>query len=287
MTKLHERTARANTALAEKRRLEAATPRQMYLPGLKAYMRAMPNHLARSSVFAPLSKNQPRKFLNNHLVVTRSDAVIKFTGEQLDEGQADVWMQLMDLAKFSMGESFMIHSAALLHAIGRHVGGTEYRWLRRAIEALYKATLIIAIINKDEHKISIGDADTDGDGIRMIDRFKYDSRRKEYTLAMDPRWIEMYANRQFALIDWEKRLAIRQGQDMAKTLQRLVATSADKVQRNNLAWLQAKLQYASPIRKFRVSLLTAMRELERVEIIAGAHIDLSTRGNEQAVWTKL
>ena len=74
---------------------------------------------------------------------------------------------------------------------------------------------------------------------------------------------------------------------MAKTLQRLVATSADKVQRYGLDWLKDKLQYTSPLRKFRTALRAALAELERVEVIAAAHIGTSTRGSEQAVWTKL
>lgn len=263
---------------------ELARPRQMFLPGLEPSMRAMPNHIARSSLFAPLSKTQRRQFLNDHVLVSRSDVVIRFTGVQLDESQADVWMQLMYVAASApIGEPFLVHSATILQAMGRQVGGAEYRWLRRALEALYKATLIIDVANK----FRIGDEDPDGDGIRMIDRFRYEALRKQYTFVIDPRWIAMYCNQEFSRIDWEKRLAIKRGQDMAKTLQRLVATSSDTVQRYALDWLKDKLQYTSPLRKFRIALRAALAELERVEIIAAGHITVSTRGKEQAVWTRL
>ncbi len=270
--------------IQERAARELARPRQMFLPGLEPTMRAMPNHIARSSLFAPLSKTRQRQFLNDYPLVSRSDVKIKFTGVQLDESQADVWMQLMHVASASpLGQPFNVHSASILEAMGRQVGGAEYRWLRRAMEALYKATLIIDVVNK----YRIGDGDSNGDGIRMIDRFRYDASRKQYTLVIDPRWVAMYSNQEFARIDWEKRLAIKRGQDMAKTLQRLVATSADKVQRYGLDWLKDKLQYTSPLRKFRVALRAALAELERVEVIAAAHIGISTRGLEQAVWTKL
>ncbi|WP_122794612.1 plasmid replication initiator TrfA [Burkholderia pseudomallei] len=270
--------------IQERAARELSRPRQMFLPGLEPTMRAMPNHIARSSLFAPLSKTHQRRFLNDYILVSRRDVEIKFTGVQLDESQADVWMQLMYIASSSpIGEPFDVRSASILEAMGRQIGGAEYRWLRRAMEALYKATLIIDVVNK----YRIGDGDSDGDGIRMIDRFKYDASRKQYTLVIDPRWVAMYSNQEFARIDWEKRLAIKRGQDMAKTLQRLVATSADKVQRYGLDWLKAKLQYTSPLRKFRTALCAALAELERVEVIAAAHIGTSTRGSEQAVWTKL
>ncbi|MNF13226.1 hypothetical protein D3C80_2149860 [compost metagenome] len=54
-----------------------------------------------------------------------------------------------------------------------------------------------------------------------------------------------------------------------------------------MSWLKEKLQYASPMRKFKGALITAMRELERVEVIAGGRIELSTRGKEQVVWHKI
>lgn len=270
--------------IQERAARELSRPRQMFLPGLEPTMRAMPNHIARSSLFAPLSKTHQRRFLNDYILISRRDVEIKFTGVQLDESQADVWMQLMYIASSSpIGEPFDVRSASILGAMGRQIGGAEYRWLRRAMEALYKATLIIDVVNK----YRIGDGDSDGDGIRMIDRFKYDASRKQYTLVIDPRWVAMYSNQEFARIDWEKRLAIKRGQDMAKTLQRLVATSADKVQRYGLDWLKAKLQYTSPLRKFRSALCAALAELERVEVIAAAHIGTSTRGTEQAVWTRL
>jgi len=96
--------------------------------------------------------------------------------------------------------------------------------------------------------------------------------RLEYTL--DPRWRMLFGNREFALIDWDKRLQIGKGQDMAKALQHLIAASADRLQRYALDWLKVKLQYGGRIRDFREALARSMRELER-----------SSKGKEQlAVW---
>ena len=41
------------------------------------------------------------------------------------------------------------------------------------------------------------------------------------------------------------------------------------------------------MRKFKETLIAAMRELERLEIIAGGRIECGTKGNEQAVWTRI
>ena len=74
---------------------------------------------------------------------------------------------------------------------------------------------------------------------------------------------------------------------MAKALQRLVATSSDKIQHHSLKCLKDKFHYASPMHKFKESMKAAMSELERVEIIANARFGLSTKRQEQVVWLRL
>ena len=113
----------------------------------------------------------------------------------------------------------------------------------------------------------------------------YDGESEAYTFTLDPRWVVMFGNREYSLIDWDKRMQIGRGQDMAKTLQRLPATSADPVQRYALDWLKGKMEYSGRMRDFRDALARAVRELERLEIIAKGCIEDSTKGKPQlALW---
>ena len=277
----------ARVAAAQARsaiRRDSPEPQQMFLPGLVSELRAMPNHFARSSLFAPVARG--RKTLHAQTVlVTRADATIIYSGPQLDEVQADVWMQLMFEAKdASLGQSVVINRATFLRAIGRTTSGRDYAWLRLTMVAFKAATIVIETRKPDGgQKYLVGDLKA----FHMLADFDYDADSKAYTFTIDPRWKKIFGGREYALIDWESRLEIAQGQDMAKALQRLVATSSDPVQRYSLDWLKDKLQYTSPIRKFRKSVTAAMRELERVGVIAGGRIERSTRGREQAAWTKL
>jgi len=240
---------------------EIAQPQSLFLPGLDELKRAMPNHIARSSLFAPVARGAKVKH-TERILVTRKDAVIKFSGAQLDESQADVWMQIMHEATTRpLGEPLPICRAKFLRAIGRQTGNYEYAWLRRTMEALSSATLVIEVTNDGKAKLRVGATKP----LHMLDSFDYDEVRKSYTVSVDPRWRYLYENREFAFIDLEQRLRIRRGQDMAKTLQRLVATSDETVQRFRLDWLKEKMQYRSPMRKFKMSLTAAMEELERVE----------------------
>ena len=261
----------------------ALSPTPLFLPGLSEFSRAMPNHIARSSLFAPVARGG-KKMHKETVLASRKDAVLTFWGEQLDEAQADVWMQLMHEAiKAPLGDAVPVNRARLLRAIGRQTGNYEYQWLHRTMKALSFAMLIVEVTKDGRPKLEVGRAES----LHLIDKFMYDPERESYIIRIDPRWRYLYSNREYALIDWEKRLRIRKGQDMAKALQRLVATSSESVQRFQLVWLKDHFQYYSPMRKFRSSLGVAMQELERVEVIAAGRIELSTKGVEQAVWTRL
>lgn len=277
---LKERTAQAEKEIAEQAEKEAQQPKQMFLPGMDEFMRAMPNHIARSSLFAPVARGR-KKVHKDTVLQTRGDAVIKFWGEQLDEAQADVWMQAMKEAQRQpLGTPIVINRADFLRSIGRNTSGENYRWLHRTMQDLAFAMLVIEVTKADgKPKLSIGKTRA----LHLIAGFDYDEASEEYTLTIDPRWHAMYGNREFALIDWEKRREFGRNQDMAKTLQRLVATSSNSVQRYALDWLKAKMEYGGRLRDFREAIARACLELERLEIITNHKIDDSTKGKPQLV----
>ena len=277
------RAEAAKTRIAEKFEKENAEPRQMFLPGMTEYMRAMPNHIARSSLFAPVAVGR-KKIYKDAVLVTRGDAVIKFWGEQLDESQADVWLQAMyEAMQQPLGQPVTINRVAFLRAIGRTKTGPNYKWLHQSMKALAFAMLVIEVQAADKPKLAIGKTSA----LHLIDGFDYDEETESYTLRIDPRWRGLYGNREFALIDWEKRMQFGRHQNMAKALQRLAATSSDKLQRFALDWLKSKLEYAGRQRDFEDALQHAMAELERLAIISGGKIEKNTKGKLQTVWTRL
>ncbi|WP_241171840.1 plasmid replication initiator TrfA [Serratia marcescens] len=273
---------KAAEVAAQAEQKAAETPRQMFLPGMDEFMRAMPNHIARSSLFAPVARGR-RKLHDGTILQSRGDAEIRFSGKQLDEAQADVWMQAMKEAQRQpLGTPVVINRAEFLREIGREKSGQAYKWLHRTMQDLAFAMLVIEVTKADgKPKLSIGKTRA----LHLIAGFDYDEASEEYTLTIDPRWHVMYGNREFALIDWEKRREFGRNQDMAKTLQRLVATSANPVQRYALDWLKGKMEYSGRVRDFREALARACAELERLEIITAHKIEDSTKGKPQlALW---
>ena len=273
---------KAAQVAAQAEQKAAETPRQMFLPGMDEFMRAMPNHIARSSLFAPVARGR-RRMHDGTILQSRGDAEIRFSGKQLDEAQADVWMQAMKEAQRQpLGTPVVINRAEFLREIGREKSGQAYKWLHRTMQDLAFAMLVIEVTKADgKPKLSIGKTRA----LHLIAGFDYDEASEEYTLTIDPRWHVMYGNREFALIDWEKRREFGRNQDMAKTLQRLVATSANPVQRYALDWLKGKMEYSGRVRDFREALARACAELERLEIITAHKIEDSTKGKPQlALW---
>ena len=269
------------------------SPQKLFLPGLEEFMRSIPNHIARSSLFAPVGKGsrsrKSKATFKDAILFSRADAVIKFWGEQLDEAQADVWLQaLHEAIKRPFGEEIIIKRAEFLRAIGRHTGGDEYRWLNQTMQSLTFAMLVIEVTKNGKPKFAVGK----NSALHLIESFSYDDVTECYRYRIDPRWKIMYSNYEYSFINWEKRLQLRH--DMAKSLQRIIATSDQSLQRHALDFeengppgLKKILQYSGRMRDFRIALRRAMDELERVGIIAAGRFEISSKKKEQAVWTRL
>ncbi len=271
-----QKAAEASVRLEQK---AAETPRQLFLPGFD--IGAFPNHLNRSSLFAPIARGR-RKFHRQTRLVSRADAVLEYTGEQLDEADCDLIMALIWYAqKRQIGDWVTLNRAELLRKIGRGtLGKANYEWLLRRMRAMTEATLYIEARKPDgstRYKIGYAEA------FHIISGFQHVEETGEYRYRLDPRWVQLYSRKEYSLIDFEARLKIGRGQDMAKMLQRLIATSDESPQRYALDWLKSKAEYTGRTRDFRDALLRACDELERLEIIARARIEDSTRGKPQLV----
>lgn len=266
----------------------AEGPAQMFLPGMEEHMRAMPNYLSRCPLFAPVAPGLKKS--HDGTVFHQTETVtIKGYGKQLTEDHADIWLHAVYLAsKVPLGQPVIIRKREFLRGLGRSEGGTQIEWLHRGVMALSTFTIAIEARTKDgKTKYSIG-IHPSSRVMQMLGGFDYDVESEEYRLLIDPRWRQTFGNREYGLLDWSKRLKIERGQNLAKSLQRLISTSADVVQRYSLEYLKERAQYSSPMRKFRDALKAAMSELERLDIIdADWRIERSTKGKEQAVWTKL
>lgn len=227
--------AEAGRQAAEQKAAE--TPKQMFLPGFD--IGAMPNHLNRSSLIAPIARGK-RKTHSQTVMVTRSDCVLEYSGQQLDEADGDLIMALIAFARpYALGTPVPLNRKELLLKIKPGgIGRTQYEWLHSAIKRLREGVIFLEARKPDgSTRYKIGHMHS----FSIVKELDYNEETEVYTYMMDPRWMQLFGNREYGLIDFEKRLQIGRNQDMAKTLQRLVATSSDPVQRYALDWLKVKM----------------------------------------------
>ncbi|MBF8177618.1 hypothetical protein IXC47_07995 [Herminiimonas contaminans] len=249
----------------------------MFLPGFD--IGAMPNHLNRSSLIAPIAR-RARTFHNRVVMVTRKDCVLTYTGEQLDEADGDLMMALIFFAQARpFGTVVVLKRKEILRKIKTGlIGSTQYAWLQQSILRLRAAMLVLeAKYTNGSQRYTIGNTLT----FNLIKDLEYDDKTDKYSYILDPRWEQMFGNREYSLIDWSKRMLIGRGQEMAKTLQRLVATSSNPIQRFPLDKLRQQMQYGGRDRDFKKALEKAAAELVRLELIKNARIGQNTKGEEQ------
>ncbi|MDX3893502.1 TrfA [Pusillimonas sp.] len=276
---------KATQALAAAAERQASTPTPFMLPGINETARAIPNYIARSAIFAPVRRGW-RTMHDDTVFLEGSNILLKGSGKQLSEDHADIWMHAMYLQTTALlGEAPVINRADFLRGMGRPTGGSAYEWLHEGMKDLARFTLCIEARRKDGSvKYSYGKHPSTR-VLAMLGGFDYHEPTASYTLYADPRWAQIFGNREYALVDWAKRLQMRH--DLSKSLQRLIGTSADIQQKYSLDILKQRAQYSGRMRDFRTSLERSLTELEALQVIAEPHIETATRGHEQAVWTRL
>lgn len=277
--KLTERTKAADTAIDKKL---AETPAKLFVPGFD--IGAFPHHLNRSSLIAPIAPGR-RKRHQQTAMVTRKDCVLEYTGAQLDEADGDLMMALIAFAQqHPLGTAVPLNQKEILRKIkSGKIGSSQYEWLHNSMKRLRESTMFLEVRKADgtaKYKVGGGMV-----SFNMVKDVSYDADSETYTFVVDPRWCVLYGNREYGLLDWDKRMQIGRGLNMAKTLQRHISASSDSPQRYALDDLKTLMQYTGRMRDFVDALEKAVKELVRLEIIAKWDIGKSTKGREQlSMW---
>ncbi|WP_269498055.1 TrfA [Castellaniella sp. S9] len=255
--------------------------RPFIVPGISETSRAIPNHIARSGIFAPIRRGASIMHKETVFLSARN-IQITGSGEQLSEDHADIWMHAMYLQATSpAGQRPIVNRADFLRGIGRNTSGASYQWLHEGMKDLARFTLCIEARRPDgSAKYSFG-MHPACRVLPMMGGFDYADG--VYTLVIDPRWAQIFGNREYALIDWETRQKLRG--NLARSLQRLIATSADTQQRYSLQWLKDRAHHTGHLRNFRAALLKALEELTDLNLIASPQIGLE-KGREVASWVR-
>lgn len=144
----------------------------------------VPNACLQSALFGMVVKGQ-RRYLNGQLIVSFTGITIYYTGEQLDQGDLDVFIHAVHLTaqqKERTNPEGLVHFSVrgFLKAIDRKPGKTGQQWLLRSIRRLSASNVEIQIHNKTLRSMfSIY-------GGSLIHDYFYDPVQKTYYLRVNP-----------------------------------------------------------------------------------------------------
>ena len=259
--------------------LERASGAQATLPGFSDDLRAIPNHLARSPLFAPIKRGQRVVYADEQLP-SPAGVVVRYSGPALDQADCDVFMQLVYEGRSQpVGRPLTVVRHGFLSAIGRADGGKNYQWLQAVFDRLQVARVRV---ENQRYRLTT----------QLIGKVIEDRVAGTYEVTLDPHILQMFAPTDRSLIDWQKRLKLERRVDLAKWLHNFTASHADAQQFHSLDNLRAWSGYQSPPRKFREALEEALCELVRVEVIADPEfyerrVSGRTKTEAMVKWTRL
>jgi hypothetical protein len=244
------------------------------MPWLMNTIASLPMHVARSGVFKP---DNPGDSIFNEIVIYEDDELsVSFTGEMMDQDQADVLMVVNDCIKNGLADELgrvKITKAAFLEKINWSLSSHGYKRLLVALKKLTKAVFFYdSVGTSEERKRSLP--------MRM---FQYEQDEKYLLL-----WIPKESQKMFdsnTLLSWDKRQMIAPRNNLAKFLQVQINSYPETKSKTMLLIdLKKRAEYESPERKFAQALRNAFDELIRVNVIESGWVNKLEDGKWWCGW---
>jgi TrfA protein len=210
--------ARFGAELATKK-AEAAVPEQQ--PPAKVIQldfwddgkRAAPNAVFRSALFPALNFKEGRAFLKEKRLASVDGVDVLFTGEQFDQSDLDVYLELLNLARpLPLGTPLRFSAYSLLKALGRATGKANHEWLHGVMIRLRGGTVDMT----DHKKRYFGG---------LIEGGFKDEITRHYEITINPKFAVLFGFGMWATIDREQRRALGRNQT-AKALHAYYSTHA-------------------------------------------------------------
>ena len=166
--------------------------------------RGAPNSFIRSALFAAI-QSKDRKFMKEAVLASQDGLTIKFTGEQLNQTDLDVWETIVHLAReqpLGTVASFTAHS--LLKALGIPTGNSQHKQLHSTLLRLTACAVEVT----HECKTYFGP---------LIKSGAKDEVTRHYAVELNKGIIKLFGENQWTALDWQQRQQLR-GQPLAQAL---------------------------------------------------------------------
>lgn len=213
--------------------------------------RIVSNDMARSALFSAV-QGADRKMLKDKLLATIEGVQIIFTGEELNQDDHDLLMQLVHIARAKpFGEQMIVPANAILSGLGLDKGKSQHDQLKARMKRLVAA--LVEIKNTKTRVIYYG---------HIIEAAAQDETNRYWVYRLNPDLRPLYDTTSFSLIEWEQRRALKR-KDLARWLQAFYATHAEPFPLS-VEYLHRMSGSQATLKEFRRALRNALEVLKTI-----------------------
>ena len=175
-------------------------------------VRAVPNGFLRSALFGAIAKGR-RRYMDKELVAAVDGVEIRYTGQRLDQGDLDVWENVLHAVRTQkLGSECRLTSYALLKLMGKTDTGKNRATLSARITRLVANALEV----KQGRYSYMGS---------LITGAAKDEETQEWVIELNPKMRPLFAADQFTQVEWVVRHAL-DGHQLAQWLHGFYASHA-------------------------------------------------------------
>ena len=158
--------------------------------------RAAPNAIFRSALFPALNNKLGRKFFKEQKLYSVGGLEVTFTGEQFDQSDLDVYLEILNFAKgIPLGQPVKFSAYTMLKALGWATGGKDHKRLHSHV-----IRLCGGVIDTTDHKARYFGQLLFG-GIR-------DEVTMNYEVTLNPNYAVLFGFGLWSTIDLDQRRAL-------------------------------------------------------------------------------
>lgn len=224
--------------------------------------RAAPNAVFRSALFPALS-NQTRQFIKEKKLCSVSGVDVIFTGEQFDQTDLDVYLELLNLAKpLPLGTPIKFSAHSLLKALGRQQGNKDHQWLHSVLIRLRGGTVDMT----DHKKRYFGG---------LIEGGFKDEITKQYEITINPKFAVLFGFGMWASVDRDQRRALGRN-STAKALHAYYSSHAAPCAHRYDTLADIAGLTNSNKRQRNMTIIKAHEELKKVGFLSGYEVKAET-----------
>jgi len=226
------------------------------LPPWADNRRATAQAIFRSALFPALNFKKGRPFLKEKRIAAVEGVTVFFTGEQFDQSDLDVYLELLQIAhEAPLGVECTFTAYGLLKALGRATGQANHKWLHSVLIRLCSGTVDIT-----DHRVRYFG--------HLVEGGTKDETTKHYTIRINPDFARFFKAGLWASLDIQQRCALGRSQT-AKALHAYFSTHAVPAPHryDTLAEIAGLKNKTNP-RKQKADLIKACEALKQVGLFS-------------------